>query len=63
MQKVLMTIETGIIVLSIHWQPVMGIAASICGCVYYIAMLKLNVVDKKYEGSWKLFIKSFLKIK
>lgn len=27
--------------------------------VYFLSMLKINVVDKKYKGSWKLFIKSW----
>lgn len=26
--------------------------------VYFITMLKLNAVDKKYKGSWVLYFKS-----
>jgi hypothetical protein len=36
---------------------------SIIAFVYFGAMLKLNVVDIKYEGNWKLFFKSWFNLK
>lgn len=40
---------------------IVGILLSISGIVYYLAMLKLNVVDKKNNGSWLSFFKSVVK--
>lgn len=37
---------------------IFSIIASIAAAVYFIAMLKMNVVDKKYNGSWSTFFKS-----
>ena len=39
---------------------IVGILLSISGIIYYLAMLKLNVVDKKNNGSWIDFIKSMI---
>ena len=44
--------------LVIQWQPVFGIVASLCAILYYISITKINVVDVKYGGSWKTYIKS-----
>lgn len=52
------SIEALFILLTIHWQPVFGIMSAICGVWYYLAMIKQNVVDKNYGGSWKTYIKS-----
>ena len=38
-----------------------SIATSVIASVYFAAMLKINVVDKKYDGSWRKFIKSIFK--
>lgn len=59
--KIQLTIESMLIGIAIHWQPVFGIAASIAAIVYYGAMLKMNVVDKTHAGSWKQYFKSFFK--
>lgn len=40
--------------------PLIG---SLVFIAYYISMLKLNVVDKKYKGSWNQYLKSILKWK
>ena len=42
----------------ISWQPFFGIIASIAAISYYVAMLKMNVIDAKFGGSWKRYIKS-----
>jgi hypothetical protein len=31
---------------------------SICICVYYLSMLKINVVNKHYGKSWLKYLKS-----
>lgn len=63
MHKIAHYFETGFIALTIHWQPVMGVVMSVCGSLYYVSMLKTNVVDEKHGGSWKNYFKSLLKIK
>lgn len=40
---------------------VFSIILSLCGTVYFLSMLKMNVVDTRYDGSWKKFIKSWYK--
>jgi len=34
-----------------------SITTSVVAMVYFAAMLKINVVDKQYKGSWRLFLK------
>lgn len=41
----------------------LSVISSIVVIVYFISMLKLNVVDKKYQGKWKAFFKAWFKIK
>jgi len=50
--------EALFMLLVISWQPVFGVLASIAAITYYIAMLKMNVVDEKFGGSWKQYLKS-----
>ena len=40
---------------------VVSVILSITGTVYFLAMLKINVIDVKYKGRWCLFIKSWFK--
>ena len=54
-------IETTLIFATIHWQPVFGIMSACVAAWYYLAMLKLNVVDVKFEGSWMKYLKSLIK--
>ncbi len=42
---------------------VFSIILSVFGTIYFISMLKMNVVNTLYEGSWVQFIKSWFKIK
>lgn len=55
------SLEAIILGLSLHWQPLFGIAASVAAILYYGSVLKMNVVDKVYDGSWKKYFKSFFK--
>jgi len=32
---------------------------SFCIIIYYLSMLKINVIDKKHEGRWWLFFRSW----
>jgi len=40
-----------------------SITTSVVAMVYFAAMLKINVVDKQYKGSWRLFFKSWYRRK
>lgn len=53
--------EAGILFIYIQWQPIFGIISTCIAAWYYLAMLKINVVDVKFEGSWKKYIKSLFK--
>lgn len=58
MHKAQHFIEVLVIFLTIKWQPIFGVLTSIIACVFYIGMIKLNIVDKKFAGSWKEYFKS-----
>ena len=45
-------------VLLITAPSVVSMIASFIASVYFVAMLKLNVVDVKYGGDWGYFFKS-----
>jgi hypothetical protein len=59
--KAIIWAETIISVLIFMWQPVFGIVSACIASIYYLSVLKINVVDKKYNGSWKEYIKSIFK--
>lgn len=48
-------------ILLITWGTAMSIVTGFVGFVYYMSILKLNVVDVKYNGSWKQYIQSIFK--
>jgi len=54
-------IEALFIFLTISWQPLFGIIASVAAVWYYAAMLKVNVIDKNFGGSWLQYFKSLIK--
>lgn len=58
LHKIQMGFELLLVFLAIHWQPFFGTIAAIIASVYWVSKLKLDVVDKKHEGSWVKFIKS-----
>lgn len=41
----------------------LSVISSIVVIIYFVSMLKLNVVDKKYQGKWKAFFKAWFKRK
>lgn len=63
LHKIQHTLEAIFLFMTIHWQPLFGILASVAAITYYMAMLKINVVDVKHSGSWKKYLKSLLKRK
>lgn len=56
--KLVHLIELPITFLAIHWQPFFGVLSAVCGAVYYLSMLKTNVIDTKHDGSWRTYIKN-----
>ena len=60
--KIQHTLEAILLGITIHWQPIFGIMASAAAIVYYVAMLKMNVVDRRFGGSWKQYVKSIFKL-
>lgn len=44
---------------SISWADAFSIAVSIIAGVYFASVLKVNVVDKKYGGSWVKYFRSW----
>lgn len=61
--KIHLLLESLPLLFLIAWQPLFGCISAAAASVYYISKLKIDIVDKKYEGSWKLYIKSMLKLK
>lgn len=56
-------VEGLFIFLTIKWQPLFGIAASLAAIMYYGSMIKMNVVDTRFAGSWGKYFKSFFRWK
>lgn len=54
--------EALFMLLVIQWQPVFGVIASLSAILYYLSITKINVVDVKYGGSWKEYIKSIIRL-
>jgi len=52
-----------ILILIVSWGSLPGYIMSLCGTWYFVAMIKKNVVDEKYNGSWLQYFKSKLKLK
>ena len=51
-------------VLFISGGNVLAALASVAVIIYHISMLYVNVVRKHYNGSWKIYLKSwFIRIK
>lgn len=40
---------------------VFSIILSICGTVYFLGMIKINILDRNYQGSWLTFFKKTIK--
>lgn len=59
--KIQAGIDASFLFITIRWQPLFGFISLLIYAVYYLAMLKINVVNKEYDGSWKKFLKSIIK--
>jgi len=60
--KIQHTLEAILLGITIHWQPLFGMMASAAAIIYYVAMLKMYVVDRRFGGSWKQYVKSIFKL-
>ena len=47
--------------LLISGSNIFAVLGSICICVYYVSMLKQNVINKSYNRSWKQYFKAWFK--
>lgn len=61
LHKIQITAEMILLGITIHWQPLFGILASVAAFWYYAAMLKLNVIDVRHEGSWRNYFRAIIK--
>lgn len=52
-----------VLLVSIQSSKVLAGTSTICISIYYISMLKINVVDVKYNGSWSKYFKSWFRRK
>lgn len=55
-------VEPLFVLIAISLQPLIGIISGVAAFAYYTSMLKMNIVDKKHDGSWKKYFKSIIKI-
>lgn len=62
LHKIQQGLEAIYLLFVISWQPFFGIIASIAAISYYVAMLKMNVIDVKFGGSWKKYFKSIIRL-
>lgn len=53
--------EALFIILTISWQPIFGSISAIIASCYYIALFKINVINKSHGGSWKQYLRSLFK--
>lgn len=61
--KLTLSIEgTILILLTINTQSFFATLSAIVAAWYYIGMFKVNIIDTKYGGSWKQYIKQKLKL-
>lgn len=55
-------VEAGFLYITFKVQPFFACLMAIGGLLYYLSMLKMNVIDVKHEGSWKKYFKSIFKL-
>jgi hypothetical protein len=61
--KITLTIEGAILILlSINTQSFFATLSAIVAAWYYVAMFKINVIDTRYNGSWKEYVKQKLNL-
>lgn len=59
--KITVLLEASFIYIMIGIAPFAGFISAFFASWYFIAMLKMNVVDTKHEGSWKKYFKDVIK--
>jgi hypothetical protein len=59
--KIQMFLETSFVLLALWLQPVAGVISAIAATVYFMSMLKHNIIDVHYEGSWKKYLAAIFK--
>ena len=59
-----MSLKIDFIILSflmITGSNILAAIGSVCVILYYISMLKVNVINKHYKGRWKLYFQTSFK--
>jgi hypothetical protein len=59
--KIQMFIETSFVLLALWLQPIAGVISALAATVYFLSMLKHNIIDPHYEGSWKKYLFAIFK--
>lgn len=49
--------QAAFLLLNIQWASVLGIIPVLFATLYWLSLLKINVIDKKYHGSWRRYFK------
>lgn len=60
-QKMTVLLEASLIYIMIGMAPFAGFISAFFASWYFIAMLKMNVIDTKHNGSWKQYFKAVIK--
>lgn len=60
MRKLLHIPEGAILLLTFAAQPFFGVVFSIVATIYYVAMFKVNIVNKYHAGSWCTYFQNLL---
>jgi hypothetical protein len=61
--KLQLVFESTLVLLAIWLQPVAGVISALAATLYFLSMLKHNVINPHYDGSWKKYFKSIINCK
>ena len=59
--KATVLLEASLVYILIGIAPLAGFISAFFASWYFVAMLKMNVVDKKHNGSWKQYFRAIIK--
>jgi hypothetical protein len=59
--KLQIYLEYILVLLAIWLQPVAGAISAFAATLYFLSMLKHNVINPHYGGSWKRYFMSIIK--
>lgn len=59
--KLTVLLEASLIYIMIGIAPFAGFISAFFASWYFMAMLKMNVIDAKHEGSWKQYFRAVKK--